>query len=191
MRYLQSCKGFRAQGDKDSPLEEGTVTILENTDSVGKHVCTRIQRTEYNRIVCTNIYNKIMSNFKTRDIREPLGHALHRLRQLPQLATAPHLPAPGRENARVHADRVSQYSYPSATLSQPEETRKCRKLLAEFAPSKKKGFSWSSRPVNRRKTLLLGGRRTKKSLLVVMTREEETAAVWAMRALQHLVNAWR
>lgn len=67
MRNLLGCKGFREQGAKDTTLEEGTATILANIDSVGKHMCIWIQRTEDNWMVRKKTYNKIVSNFEAGD----------------------------------------------------------------------------------------------------------------------------
>ena len=50
---------------------DGTATILDNTNSVGEHVCTWVA--DGTR---TKIYNKIVSNFEAGDVKNPIGAKL-------------------------------------------------------------------------------------------------------------------
>ena len=56
--------------DQNIPGErEGT--ILDNTNSVGEHVCTWVQNGKR-----TKIYNKIVSNFEAGEVQKPMGGKL-------------------------------------------------------------------------------------------------------------------
>ena len=71
VHFLQEFEGFREKGEFAAALEEGRPTILENTASVGKHVCTWIAKTRNNRTVRTKMYNKIVSSLQAGEVREP------------------------------------------------------------------------------------------------------------------------
>ena len=66
VRYL-CFEGFHSQGDFVSAIQAKNPTILDNTDSVGKHVCTWVCRNEKGNTVRTKIYNKIVSNMEAVD----------------------------------------------------------------------------------------------------------------------------
>lgn len=74
-RLVQNLRleGFHLQGDFVSALQAENPTILDNTKSVGKHVCTWICRNEKGNTVRTKIYNKIVSNMEAGEVREPVG----------------------------------------------------------------------------------------------------------------------
>lgn len=72
VQYLRS-EGFHLQGDFVSALEAENPTILENTKSVGEHVCTWIDRNETGNTVRTKTYNKIVSNMEAGEVRESVG----------------------------------------------------------------------------------------------------------------------
>ena len=68
--FLVEEQDFRLQGDYT--IEEDQPTILDNTDSVGNHVCTWISKVD-GYTTRTKIYNKIVSNFEAGEIREQFG----------------------------------------------------------------------------------------------------------------------
>ncbi|EDO27264.1 predicted protein, partial [Nematostella vectensis] len=68
VEHLCAFEGFREQGDLAAAMRADTPTILANTDSVGKHVCTWIRTSDPGYTVRTKLYNKVVSNF-----REPIG----------------------------------------------------------------------------------------------------------------------
>jgi hypothetical protein len=65
--------GFRKAGDFCTAIAEDMPTILENTKTVGNHVCTWIETTEEGRASRTKAYNKVVSNFEAGEIRQPVG----------------------------------------------------------------------------------------------------------------------
>jgi hypothetical protein len=73
VEHLCAFKGFCEQGDLATAMREETPTILANTDSVGKHVCTWVRTSEASYTVRTKLYNKVVSNFEAGEIREPIG----------------------------------------------------------------------------------------------------------------------
>ena len=68
-----SFEGFHLQGNFVSAIQAKNPTILDNTDSVRKHVCTWVCRNEKGNTVRTKIYNKIVSNMESGEVREPVG----------------------------------------------------------------------------------------------------------------------
>jgi len=74
VEYLCKTQNFREQGDFYSAMcyKEGP-TILDNTNSVGNHVCTWIQNTPNGGTTRTKIYNKIVSNFEAGDVQATIG----------------------------------------------------------------------------------------------------------------------
>ena len=70
-------QGFRQQGDQ--PTQNDSGCILDNTTSVGNHVCTFVQ-TKNDRTIATTFYNKIVSQIEAGDVRKGFeGHAAHLL----------------------------------------------------------------------------------------------------------------
>ena len=70
-------QGFRQQGDQ--PTQNDSGCILDNTTSVGHHVCTFVQ-TKNDRTIATKFYNKIVSQIEAGDVRKGFeGHAAHLL----------------------------------------------------------------------------------------------------------------
>jgi len=65
--------GFQKQGDFCTAISEEQPTILDNTHTVGNHVCTWIETAEDGRAARTKVYNKVVSNFEAGEIREPVG----------------------------------------------------------------------------------------------------------------------
>ena len=68
VEYLIGKHEFREQGSFVQAIGEENPTILDNTDSVWKHVGTWIS-THKSYTLCTKLYNKIVSNFEAREIR--------------------------------------------------------------------------------------------------------------------------
>ena len=75
VRHLVDIHGFFQQGDFAFPENGGC--ILDNTGSVGNHVCTLVQ-TRNKRTTSTKFYNKVVSQFEAGDVRETFGgHLAH------------------------------------------------------------------------------------------------------------------
>ena len=75
VRYLVDIHGFFQQGDFAFPENGGC--ILDNTDSMGNHVCTFVQ-TRNGRTTSTKFYNKVVSQFEAGDVQETFGgHLAH------------------------------------------------------------------------------------------------------------------
>ncbi|MEW8689061.1 MAG: hypothetical protein AB2556_24845 [Candidatus Thiodiazotropha sp.] len=73
--YLRESAGFHEEGDLSSAMREGTPTILANTDSVWKHICTWMRTSEAGYTVRTKLYNKVVSDFKAGEVCKPIsGH---------------------------------------------------------------------------------------------------------------------
>lgn len=73
VEHLCELEGFREQGDLGTAMRADTPTILANTDSVGKHVCTWVCTSKAGYTVRTKLYNKVVSNFEAGEVREPIG----------------------------------------------------------------------------------------------------------------------
>ena len=71
--HLCESEGFREQGYLESAMRTDIPTILENTDSVGDHVCTWVRANNAGYTVRTKLYNKVVSNFDAGELREPIG----------------------------------------------------------------------------------------------------------------------
>ena len=72
VRHLESVHQFFQQNGFAFPENGGC--ILDNTKSVGDHVCTFIQT----RTASTKFYNKVVCQFEAGDVREPIGgHLAH------------------------------------------------------------------------------------------------------------------
>ena len=64
--------GCREQGDKMEKVQDSLATILDNTKSVGNHVCTLAM--EYGGLFVRNkIYNKIVCQFETGTVQDTFG----------------------------------------------------------------------------------------------------------------------
>ena len=75
VQYLVRVPDFFQQGQFAFPENGGC--ILDNTDSVGDHVCTFVQ-TRNGRTASTKFYNKVMCQFEAVDVRESFGgHLAH------------------------------------------------------------------------------------------------------------------
>ena len=73
VEHLCAFEGFREQGDLADAMRADTPTILANTDSVGKHVCTWVRTSDAGSTTRTKLYNKVVSNFEEGEVREPIG----------------------------------------------------------------------------------------------------------------------
>ena len=65
--------GFEMTGDLCTAIREESPRILENTASVGDHVCTWVATRPEGLTTRTKVYNKVVSNFEVGEIREPIG----------------------------------------------------------------------------------------------------------------------
>ena len=75
VRHLASVHDFFQQGEFAFPENGGC--ILDNTGSVGNHVCTFVQ-TRNGRTTSTKFYNNVVSQFEAGDVRESFGgHLAH------------------------------------------------------------------------------------------------------------------
>ena len=72
VEYLIRKQDFREEGTYAQAILEETPTILDNTDSVGNHVCTWID-TYDGYTMRTKVYNKIVSNFEAGEVQEHFG----------------------------------------------------------------------------------------------------------------------
>ena len=73
--HLVNIHGFFQQDDFAFPENGGC--ILDNTGSVGNHVCNFVQ-TRNGRTTSTKFYNKGVSQFEARDVQETFGgHLAH------------------------------------------------------------------------------------------------------------------
>ncbi|EDO29112.1 predicted protein [Nematostella vectensis] len=76
VEHLCASEGFREQGDLAAAMrvaERDVPTVLANTDSVGKHVCTWVRTSAAGHTVQTKLYNKVVSNFEAGEVRESVG----------------------------------------------------------------------------------------------------------------------
>ena len=73
VEHLCTSHGFREQGDLASAMCSEAPTILANTDSVGKHVCTWVQTGASGNTTRTKIYNKVVSNFEAGEVCTSIG----------------------------------------------------------------------------------------------------------------------
>ena len=75
VQHLESVHDFFRQGGFAFPENGGC--ILDNTDSIGDHVCTFVQ-TRNGRTASTKFYNKVVRQIEAGDVREPFGgHLAH------------------------------------------------------------------------------------------------------------------
>ena len=70
VKHLESVHEFFQQNGFAFPENGGC--ILDDTKSVGGHVCTFIQ-TRNGRTSSTKLYNKVVCQFEAKDLRNPLG----------------------------------------------------------------------------------------------------------------------
>ena len=63
----------RMQGDYSLAISDSTATILDNTNSVGNHVCTYICKTTHGKTIRAKLYNKVVSNFEAGEVLETFG----------------------------------------------------------------------------------------------------------------------
>ena len=124
-------------------------TILENTDSVGEHVCTWISTTAEGRTARTKIYNKVVSNFEAGEIHEPGGGHLADYADCPNqrlLQTFPHSDVQARGCTRIE---VSLYTCPQNELSSEKPPTASRKPWKKFSSkTRRTAYSWSNRLAN-------------------------------------------
>ena len=80
VRHLENVHGFSQQGDFAFPEEGGR--ILDNTGSVGAHVCTFV-KTRNGRATSTNFYSKDIWQIEAGEIRETFGGHLAHLADSP------------------------------------------------------------------------------------------------------------
>ncbi|KAK3792681.1 hypothetical protein RRG08_032318 [Elysia crispata] len=132
--HLCAFEGFREQGDLADAMRDRTPTILENTDSVGNHVCTWVCTSEAGYTVRTKIYNKVVSNFKAGEVREPIGGNLADYVDCPNQhlrQTFLHLDVQARGCTRIE---VSLYACSGWDLSAETATEVVEEALALVCP---------------------------------------------------------
>ena len=91
-------KGFGSQEVFHVP-EEGKGYILDNTGSIGDHVCIGTMQTKS--------YNKLVSQFETRRGLGKLQRPYGRQCQLPQQASSYDIRAPQGVRTKLYQNRVS------------------------------------------------------------------------------------
>ena len=125
--------GFRKASDFCTAIDEKEPAILENTNTVGEHVCTWISTTEEGHTARTKIYNKVVSNFEAGEIREPVGGHLAEYADCPN----PHL-----RQTFLHPDvqtrgctriEVSLYACPQNELSSKKAIDCIEKVLEQVS----------------------------------------------------------
>jgi len=101
----------------DEEEEEKKSILLDNTGTVGKHVCTWLSLSEKRTTTRTKVYNKIVSNFEAGEIREPVGGHLADYADCPNAhlrRTFEHPDVQGRGCTRIE---ISVYAPPLGELS--------------------------------------------------------------------------
>ena len=125
--------GFRKARDFCTAIDEKEPTILENTNTVGEHVCTWISTTAEGHTARTKIYNKVVSYFEAGEIREPVGG---------HLADYADCPNPHLRQTFLHPDvqargctriEVSLYACPQNELSSKKATDCIEKVLEQVS----------------------------------------------------------
>ena len=140
--------------------------ILENTDSVGEHVCTWIETAPEGHTTRTKIYNKVVSNFEAGEIREPVGGHLAEYADCPNLRlrqTFFHPEVQARGCTRIE---VSLYGYPLGELSDEKASTCIEKVLAQVSVEKGDGLfvvqppskQWQNLAANLDRCLVLADR---------------------------------
>lgn len=99
--------GFETAGNFCTAIGGDGPKILENTDSVGEHVCTWIETAPEGHTTRTKIYNKVVSNFEAGEIREPDGG------HLAEYADCPNLRLSFRTNKLPPASKKPWREFPS------------------------------------------------------------------------------
>ena len=140
--------------------------ILENTDSVGEHVCTWMETAPEGHATRTKIYNKVVSIFEAGEIREPVGGHLaeyadcpnRRLRQ-----TFFHPDVQARGCTRIE---VSLYGCPLGELSDSKASTCIEKVLERVSVKEDDGLfvvqppskQWQNLAANLDRCLVLADR---------------------------------
>ena len=125
--------GFQKAGNFCTVIGGEGPKILENTASIGEHVCTWIATTPERRTTRTKVYDKVVSNFEAAEIREPVcGHLAdytdcpnQRLRQ-----TFLHPDVQARGCTRIE---VSLYVFPLGELSNQKASTCIEKVLEQVS----------------------------------------------------------
>ena len=134
--HLCAFEGFREQGDLAAAMRcRGAPTILANTDSVGKHVCTWVRTSAAGYTVRTKLYNKVVSNFEAGEVREPIGGHLADYVDCPNKhlrRTFLHADVQGRGCTRIE---VSLYACRGRDLSADTAVEVVEEALALVSPT--------------------------------------------------------
>jgi len=125
--------GFRKAGDFCTAIAEEQPTILENTKTVGKHVCTWIAAPEEGRTAHTKIYNKVVSNFEAGEIHEHVGGHLADYANCPNPHLCQTLLHPDVQARGCTRIEVSLYAPPRYELSSKKATDYIGKVLEQVS----------------------------------------------------------
>lgn len=125
--------GFQKQGDFCTAIAEETPTILENTKTVGNHVCTWIETTEEERASRTKVYNKVVSNFEAGEIRQQVGGHLADYVDCPNLHLRQTFQHPDVQTRGCTRIEVSLYAPKLEELSSEKAADIIRKVLQKVS----------------------------------------------------------
>ena len=131
VRHLENAHGFSHQGDFAFPEEGGR--ILDNTGSVGAHVCTVLQ-TRNGRTTSKKFYSKDISQIEAGEIRETFGEHLAHLVDSPnqhQRRTLAHPAVRARGCTRIE---ISLHACDEGDLSANTAERLLEEALALATP---------------------------------------------------------
>ena len=165
-KALVSFLGFETAGNFCTAISGDGPKILENTDSVGEHVCTWIETAPEEYTTRTKIYNKVVSNFEAGEIREPVGGHLAEYADCPNLRlrrTFFHPEVQARGCTRIE---VSLYGCPLGELSDEQASACIEKALARVTVEEDDGLfvvqppskQWQNLAANLDRCLVLADR---------------------------------
>ena len=145
--------GFRKAGDFCTAIDEKELTILENTNTVGEHVCTWISTTAEGRTARTKIYNKVVSNSRQEKSANLLAAIWQTTPTAPTHTSAK--PSYTRtckpEGARASKSLCTHAHKTNFRARKPQTTS--RKSWSKFPrKTRRTASSWSNPPANSGKT---------------------------------------
>lgn len=158
--------GFETAGNFCTAIGGDGPRNLENTDSVGEHICTWIVTAPEGHTTRTKIYNKVVSNFEAGEIREPVGGHLAEYADCPNLRlrqTFFHPEVQARGCTRIE---VTLYGYPLGELSDEKASTCIEKVLARVSVEEDDGLfvvqppskQWQNLAANLDRCLVLADR---------------------------------
>ena len=128
---------FRERGKLYSVMEDDTPTILANTRTVGKHVCTWVHSSPDGYTTLTKLHNKIVSQFEAGEAQEKFGGKLCEYVDCPICKTFLHPDVQKQGCTRIE---VSLYACRGSKLSGTTAQEVVAKALALVSPSDHPGL---------------------------------------------------